>query len=219
MASNKAQKSLNSLNMRHNWEENVVRFHFFTQAFCQKFPFVTPDEFFYVWLFYGSGKTHNWCYGWSTEAGKLSSSRPFMEYPEKLARLACGSRLSRSLARFSKQVSHLQKSLRAQKEFDNCLWHHSLDRRKEKLGEIFVTDVLCNQSILCSVSSKAFSCWQLRYFYAFSFLLAKNCTIFLCRFRRLFDGGANVLYVQLWAAVQTNKMLSYIHSTTSCNDL
>ena len=70
---------------------------------------MTSDEFFYVWLFYGSGKTHNWCYGWSTEAeGKLSISRPFMECPEKLARLACGSRLSRSLAHclargFSKQ--------------------------------------------------------------------------------------------------------------------
>ena len=77
---------------------------------------------------------------------------------------------------------------------------------------------LCNQSILFSVSSKAFSCWQLRSFYAFSsretflFLLAENCTIFLCRFRRLFDGGADVLYVQLWAAVGNFKPTKCYHT-------
>lgn len=78
-------------------------FTFLPRLSVKNFPLWRLTSFFYVWLFYGSGKTHNWCYGWSTEAGKLSISRPFMEYPEKLARLACGSRLSRSLARFSKQ--------------------------------------------------------------------------------------------------------------------
>ena len=78
-------------------------FSFLPRLSVKNFPLWRLTSFFYVWLFYGSGKTHNWCYGWSTEAGKLSISRPFMEYPEKLARLACGSRLSRSLARFSKQ--------------------------------------------------------------------------------------------------------------------
>lgn len=129
------------------------------------------DEFFYVWLFYGSGKTHNWCYGWSTEAeGKLSISRPFMEYPEKLARLACGSRLSRSRG-FSKQglkcpcVDYKYRSSRrvcARKRNLTTVYDITkiyLDRRKEKFGETFVTDFLCNQSILLSVSSKAFSCW------------------------------------------------------------
>lgn len=138
---------------------------------------MTSDEFFYVWLFYGSGKTHNWCYGRSTEAeGKLSISRPFVEYPEKLARLACGSRLSRSLAHclargFSKQglkcpcadcKYRSSRRVCARKRNLTTVYDITkicLDRRKEEFGEIFVTDFLCNQSILLSVPSKAFSCW------------------------------------------------------------
>ena len=138
---------------------------------------MTSDEFFYVWLFYGSGKSHNWCYGWSTESeGKLSISRPFMEYPEKLARLACGSRLSRLLAHclargFSKQglkcpcadcKYRSSRRVCARKRNLTTVYDITkiyLDRRKEEFGEIFVTDFLCNQSILLSVSSKAFSCW------------------------------------------------------------
>ena len=99
-----------------------------------------------------------------------SISRPFMEYPEKLARLACGSRLSRSRG-FSKQglkcpcVDYKYRSSRrvcARKRNLTTVYDITkiyLDRRKEKFGETFVTDFLCNQSILLSVSSKAFSCW------------------------------------------------------------
>ena len=46
----------------------------------------------------------------------------------------------------------------------------------------------------------------------FCFCWLKIVHFFLCRFRRLFDGGANVLYVQLWEAVGNFKPTKCYHT-------
>ena len=46
----------------------------------------------------------------------------------------------------------------------------------------------------------------------FCFCWLKIVQFFLCRFRRLFDGGANVLYVQLWEAVGNFKPTKCYHT-------